>query len=150
MMLEVGEDLLKKIRVHGVNSYPNECCGAILGHESEKERKVLELMSLDNRRGDEQARTRYLVTADDHFHVEKLARERGMEVLGFYHSHPDHPAKPSEFDRENALPWYSYLILEVESGIPRELSSWRLTDDRSRFRKEQISVFPLELTTKHV
>jgi len=72
--------------------------------------------------------------------VEKDARARGLEVLGYYHSHPDHPARPSEYDREHAWPWYSYLIVAVEKGVPRDSRSWVLSEDRSVFHAEQIEV----------
>jgi proteasome lid subunit RPN8/RPN11 len=72
--------------------------------------------------------------------VEKDARARGLEVLGYYHSHPDHPARPSINDREHAWPWYSYVIISVERGIPKDLTSWVLAEDRGAFRAEQLEI----------
>jgi len=69
---------------------------------------------------------------------EHAATERGLDLLGWYHSHPDHPARPSEFDREHAWPWYSYVIVSVEAGNPKDLTSWRLEDDRSTFQPEEV------------
>ena len=70
--------------------------------------------------------------------AEKTAREKKIELIGWYHSHPDAPARPSEFDREHAWPWYSYIIVSVQSGMPREMNSWRLQDDRAAYDPEAI------------
>lgn len=78
------------------------------------------------------------MTADDFRWAEKQAREQGLEILGFYHSHPDHTARPSEFDREHALPWYSCVVLRVGRGVPQETTSWVLSDDRSQFLREEV------------
>lgn len=137
MVLTIGENLLEEIRQHGARAYPNECCGALLGLPSADDLKeVRALLSLDNRRQGEAARTRFLVTAEDFRAAEKAARAQGLEIVGFYHSHPDHPARPSEFDREHALPWYSYVVVRVAGGRPQEATSWVLADDRSQFLPE--------------
>jgi proteasome lid subunit RPN8/RPN11 len=78
------------------------------------------------------------VTAEDVHLAEKTAREKKLELIGWYHSHPDAPARPSEFDREHAWPWYSYIILSVQSGRPCEMNSWRLHDDRAAYDPEAI------------
>ena len=137
-MLEITESALEQIRRHGVRAYPNECCGALLGVAADGAKQVRSLLPLDNRREGEAARTRFLVTADDFRWAEKEARAKGLEILGFYHSHPDHPARPSDFDREHALPWYSYIIVSVAHGEPQEATSWVLADDRSRFLPEEM------------
>ena len=142
MIIDIEEVLIQRIRQHGTRDYPNECCGALVGEtgcEGEK-RHALDILPLDNRRAGDPARRRYLITAADHFRIEKEARDRGQEILGFYHSHPDHPAEPSPFDLEHALPWYVYLILPVEDGVPGELTGWLLADDRSGF--EPVSIHP--------
>ena len=146
MTLEVGDRLLEEIGEHGARAYPNECCGALLGIVTESEEKQVQaLLPLDNRREGEAARTRFLVTADDFLWAEKQARAQGREILGFYHSHPDHPAQPSEFDREHALPWYSYIVVRVArlgggqpGGVAQETTSWVLSDDRSQFLPEEM------------
>ena len=71
--------------------------------------------------------------------AERMARERKLELVGWYHSHPDHPARPSEFDREHAWPWYSYIIVSVANREPGDMTSWRLTDDRLTFLPEEIA-----------
>ncbi len=138
MVLKISAGMLEEIRQHGRRAYPNECCGAMLGEVTESGDKVVrELFSLDNRREGQAARTRFLVTADDYRVLEKAAREKKLEILGFYHSHPDHPARPSEFDREHALPWYSYIVVRVAGGEPQEATNWALAEDRSQFLPEE-------------
>ena len=138
VVLEIADSLVDNIRRHGARAYPNECCGALLGNgePGEADKKVEALLSLDNRSEGEAARTRFFLTADDFRTAEKAAQEKGLILLGFYHSHPDHPARPSDFDREHALPWYSYIIVSVAHGEPQEATCWVLTDDRSRFLSE--------------
>jgi len=136
-VLNLNQDLTERIRAHAAQSYPYECCGALLGAETDGGRAVRDLVMLDNQR-DDSPRNRFLVRPEDVLRVENAARERGLDVLGWYHSHPDAPARPSEFDREHAWPWYSYVIVSVEAGEPRRMASWRLTDDRTRFDAEEI------------
>jgi proteasome lid subunit RPN8/RPN11 len=83
---------------------------------------------------------RYLISPDDLRRIEAELRPSGLEVLGCYHSHPDHPAVPSAFDIEQAWPWYSYLIVRVDGGRGAELSSWVLADDRSKMHPESVDV----------
>jgi proteasome lid subunit RPN8/RPN11 len=142
--LRISNHLAEKIRRHGAKTYPHECCGALLGRDAEGQgdspgREVLGLHALVNRR-DDSPRNRFSVTAEDVRDAEKVAREQGLDVIGWYHSHPDHPAQPSEFDREHAWPWYSYIIVSVQSGAPEEMTSWRLEDDRTKFSSEALEV----------
>ena len=137
-MLVLGDEMAKGIREHGATGYPHEACGAILGLEAGAAREVRALFPLVNRR-DDSPRNRFSVDAGDVRAAERAAAERGLELIGWYHSHPDHPAQPSEYDREHAWPWYSYVIVSVAAGQPREITSWRLADDRSRFLAEPIA-----------
>ncbi|MGA7854956.1 MAG: M67 family metallopeptidase [Candidatus Acidiferrales bacterium] len=136
-VLKISEALAGRIRAHGVETYPHECCGAILGRDGEAAREVLDLMPLANRR-DDSPRNRFEVTAADVRLAEKTARAQNLDLIGWYHSHPDHPARPSEYDRDHAWPWYSYIIISVQSGQPRDMNSWRLRDDRSAYDSEAI------------
>jgi proteasome lid subunit RPN8/RPN11 len=146
---------LEAIRQHGARDYPNECCGILLGNANEADKEVREVVALKNLRVNaakaqellplgeparESERNRFLMDPKDQIRVEKDARARGLDVLGYYHSHPDHPAHPSNYDREHAWPWYSYAILSVIGGEPKDLTCWVLTDDRSEFRPEQMEV----------
>jgi proteasome lid subunit RPN8/RPN11 len=150
--LWISGQLAEKIRAHGAETYPNECCGALLGRDSSivpesgrgnggltPAREILQLFPLINRR-DDSPRNRFSVTTEDVLGAEKSAREQGLEVVGWYHSHPDHPARPSEYDREHAWPWYSYIIVSVHKGAPQDMTSWRLNDDRAEFSPEEIEI----------
>lgn len=142
--LSMNSELADKIRAHGVETYPHECCGALLGRDSDaqtdnSERRVLGLFPLVNRR-DDSPRNRFSVTSEDVLAAEKAAREQNLEVIGWYHSHPDHPARPSEYDRDHAWPWYSYIIVSVHQGTPQDMTSWRLNDDRQSFSPEPIEI----------
>src|ERR1700683_2187612 len=124
-ILRLTEEIAQGIRDFGARDYPNETCGALLGVDREEGRKVQALFPLTNRR-DDSPRNRFSITAEDFRLAERSATQQGQEVLGWYHSHPDHPARPSEFDREHAWPWYSYVIVSVEAGKPKEMTSWLL------------------------
>jgi proteasome lid subunit RPN8/RPN11 len=136
--LLLTDDIVQGIREYGAKDYPHETCGAILGVDGGAEREARALFPLINRR-DDSPRNRFSVDAGDFRAAERAAAERGLELIGWYHSHPDHPAQPSEFDREHAWPWYSYVIVSVAAGQPREITSWRLADDRSHFLAEPIA-----------
>jgi proteasome lid subunit RPN8/RPN11 len=153
-MLKLNPSQSDQIRQHSAREYPNECCGILLGRADGEDKEVWEVVPLKNLRLDaveaaktlplespglESERNRFLIDPRDQIRVEKEARARGLVVLGYYHSHPDHPARPSNYDREHAWPWYSYLIVSVQGGEPRDLTSWVLTDDRERFEPEQLS-----------
>ena len=155
MPLKIDQQQVEAIRQHGVRDYPNECCGILLGHTDGDHKRVEEVVPLENLRSDpergqallplkspgrESERNRYLIDPRDQIRVEKDARARGLDVVGYYHSHPDHSARPSTYDRDHAWPWYSYVIIAVERGHTKELYSWVLSDDRSAFEGEAIEV----------
>ncbi|HUN62330.1 MAG TPA: M67 family metallopeptidase [Candidatus Sulfotelmatobacter sp.] len=129
----------EKIRAHGVETYPHESCGALIGRDGAKgkPREILEVLPLVNRR-DDSPRNRFSVSTRDVIAAEREAQARGLSVVGWYHSHPDHSAKPSEFDREHAWPWYSYIIVSVEKGVAREMRSWQLREDRAEYLEEEV------------
>jgi proteasome lid subunit RPN8/RPN11 len=143
------------IREHSAREYPSECCGMLLGNVDDDAKEVMEVVPLTNLRHDpsraqellplddqsrETDKNRFLIDPLDQLRVEKDARKRGLEVLGYYHSHPDHPARPSIYDRDHAWPWYSYVIIAVEQGTPKDLTSWVLTEDRSTFGAELVVI----------
>jgi cysteine synthase B len=130
--LHVPEPVLVAIRRHAARVYPDECCGALLGPSPGH---VTEAYVLDNTFPDEQRR-RFLVGPDEYRRAEARATETGQQLLGFYHSHPDHPAEPSAFDLEHAWPNLSYLIISVQQGQPKVARSWRLKPDRSGYDEE--------------
>jgi proteasome lid subunit RPN8/RPN11 len=136
-VLKIREDLARRIQSHGVETYPHECCGALFGRDAENSREVLDLLPLENRRNDS-PRNRFEVTPEDVRLAESMARAKQLELIGWYHSHPDAPARPSDFDREHAWPWYSYIIVSIQAREPRDTRSWRLRDDRSAYDPEAI------------
>jgi len=104
-------------------------------------RRVLATMPAVNERGEEEQHNRFTITPYAAFQAEKEARRRELDIVGFYHSHPDAPARPSDYDLEHATwPHYSYLIVSVAGGRPDEMTSWVLADDRSAFHQETIEI----------
>jgi len=140
MKLTIPQKLLDKIHAHGESSYPDEGAGLLLGRSDNGHRVVESILPLQNAREESARRRRYLLTAEDMLHGEEVAAEREQSIVGIFHSHPDHPDQPSEYDREFAIPWYSYLITSVREGRARGSRSWRLTDDRSGFKQETLHV----------
>ena len=135
--LSVSSGLIEEIRHQGERAYPAECCGILAGRPGEV-KKVTRLVPAANRRTDDPHR--YLISPDDLRQIELELRPAALEVLGCYHSHPDHPAAPSAFDIEQAWPWYSYIIVRVDRGRAAELTSWVLADDRSKMHPESVDV----------
>jgi len=141
MKIQIPSHILEKIQSHGESAYPYEGAGLMLGHEEKGARKVETVLFLENAREETHQHNRYLITAEDMLWGEKEAARLSSSILGIFHSHPDHPSQPSEYDREFALPWYSYLITSVINGSAERSQSWRLEDDRARFSEEIIKVF---------
>jgi proteasome lid subunit RPN8/RPN11 len=118
------------IRRHGEETYPHECCGALLGRGD----AVTDAVALPNTT-EEGPRRRFLVRPSDYRLAEQRATELGGELLGFYHSHPDHPAKPSQYDLDHAWPTFAYVIVAVAAGASQAMTVWFLKDDRSIFEE---------------
>ena len=133
MAITLSEGVVAAIRAHGRDTYPDECCGALIGRDG----VVTESFALPNTT-EEGPRRRFLVRPADYRAAEARAAETGRELMGFYHSHPDHPAAPSQYDLDHAWPFFSYVIVSVQNGEARDLRSWRLRDDRSQFDEESI------------
>jgi proteasome lid subunit RPN8/RPN11 len=134
MAIELGPGVYEAIRAHGAETYPDECCGALIGRDG----TVSATFALPNTT-EEGPRRRFLVRPQDYREAEKRARAMGADLLGFYHSHPDHPAKPSQFDLDHAWPSFSYIIVSVRDGKPANMTSWRLEEDRSAFSEETLT-----------
>jgi proteasome lid subunit RPN8/RPN11 len=134
MALGVTPQVDAAIRAHGAETYPNECCGALIGRDG----VVTEVYALPNTT-EEGPRRRFLVRPHDYHEAERRATGAGGELLGFYHSHPDHPAKPSQYDLDHAWPFFSYIIVAVRNGVAEDLTSWRLLEDRSAFDPEELT-----------
>ena len=130
-MLEAG--VAAAIRGHASETYPNECCGALIGAEG----RVRHASALPNTT-EEGARRRFLVRPADYRQAEADATRLNGELLGFYHSHPDAPARPSQYDLDHAWPSFWYVIVSVQQGEPADMTVWQLAADRSRFSEHRL------------
>jgi len=139
MMLRLSTDVLAQIHAHGERAYPEEGAGFLLGPDG-AERAVIKILPLVNSREDAARHNRYLITPGDYLKAETEADRLGLSLIGVFHSHPDHPDRPSEFDREWAQPFFSYIITSVQSGKAVESRSWQLLEDRSKFEEEEIQI----------
>ena len=138
-MIELRDSHLKEIREHGERDYPFECCGLLIGRFSDGKKTVAETYPISNAREEEAKRNRFLIRPEELLRGEKLARQKGLDVVGFYHSHPDDKARPSQYDLDHAWPTYSYIIASILQGQAVDVQSWEMTDDRSSFEPEAIS-----------
>ena len=136
MTLAIPKQLLDQIHRHGEKAYPEEGAGFLIGSNG----KVENVLPLENSREDGARHNRFLITPEDYLHAELTADRLGLSLIGVFHSHPDHPNRPSEYDREWAQPFFSYIITTVNEGKAVESRSWRLLEDRSRFEEETIQL----------
>jgi proteasome lid subunit RPN8/RPN11 len=141
MSLVLSDMQLDAIKQHGQSTYPEEGGGLLLGHAENGRTIVKEVRAIPNTwETNAERRRRYLIPGDLIWRVEEPAAEaRGLEIVGYFHSHPDHPAVPSEFDREHALPNWSYVIVSVQQGRAGDVLAWRLREDRSAFEAQPIA-----------
>lgn len=140
-MISITEKLLAEIREHGVRDYPYECCGLLIGRYEPNGRKVVrETYPISNAREESAKRNRFLIQPEELLRGERYAASHDLEVVGFYHSHPDSPAEPSNYDLEHAWPTYSYIIVSVSEDQARDLFSWEQEPDRSRFIREELQI----------
>lgn len=135
-MLTVSNDLIAQINAHLEEAYPDEGAGFLLGEEGQ----VVYVLSLPNAREDEARHNRFLFTPEDYLKAELKADELGLNLIGVFHSHPDCPNVPSEYDREWAQPFFSYIITRVDKGKVVNHRSWRLVEDRSKYDEEEIKI----------
>jgi proteasome lid subunit RPN8/RPN11 len=138
-MIFVGKALENDIRRAAEEAYPNECCGVLFGVIDGNDHKRLHCIEpIINLSDESEQYHRFLITPEELMKAELKARRLKLDVLGFYHSHPDCPAKPSAYDREHALPFYSYIITAVHHGASDDFTSWELSEDREQFNSEII------------
>jgi len=139
-MLQLSSELEKNIRADGEAAYPDECCGVLIGEVDNEGIKIVKrTLTINNAREYGEQYHRFLITPEDMLRAEQTARTAKLEVIGFYHSHPDHPSAPSGYDKDHALPFYSYVIVSVDNGRAQVLTSWELTSDRINFVQEEIN-----------
>ncbi len=140
-MINLNGVHLSDIKEHGERDYPYEACGLLIGKFGDSNVKtVYEAYPISNAREESAKRNRFLITPDELMRGERYARDKQLEVIGFYHSHPEAPAVPSQYDLEHAWPTYSYIIVSVKSGRAVDLFSYEQAEDRSKFEKEEIDV----------
>jgi proteasome lid subunit RPN8/RPN11 len=150
-MLKLNSHHLQAMQTHAENTYPEECCGLLLGQIQGDTKTLIEVLPTENSWGDEAVdnfqsietsnktskRNRFSIAPKVMFEVQKSVRDRNLDIIGIFHSHPDNPARPSEFDRAIAWHSYSYIIISVQQGKTCDLKSWVLDDDH-KFQPEEI------------
>jgi proteasome lid subunit RPN8/RPN11 len=157
-MLKLQSNHLQAIQSHAESTYPEECCGLLLGQLSGDIKTLIDVLPTENSWGDEAVdafqtieeprerksskRNRFSIAPKVMLKAQKDARDRNLDIVGIFHSHPDHPAVPSEFDRAIAWQQYSYIIVSVQNGLARDLKSWSLDDD-DQFQHEEILIVEL-------
>jgi proteasome lid subunit RPN8/RPN11 len=135
--IEIPHIEIKKIHSHGEVTYPEECCGVLIGKYNDTIPVVFEARRMTNTNAGNPTR-RYNIDPIELMKLEDELDDHGLTMVGIYHSHPDHPARPSQFDLDHAWPNLSYMVLSVEKGESRLLTSWRLSNENSEFEQEQI------------
>ena len=144
-MIYLTNEHKKQIEAHGEKTHPFECGGMILGHfAADGVKSVVELLPMENAMDEGEQHNRVLITPRDVMKAERYAREKKLDVIGYYHSHPDCPAIPSQFDLDHALPIWTYIIVSVEAGNAVDVRFWQMENDRSKFSAEDY-----EITDEH-
>lgn len=148
-MIELSRAQIEAIRAHGESTYPEECCGLLIGKLNQNRKTVVEVKATANVWNAEATdlfleqagtkRSHYTIAPQTMLQVQKEMRDRNLQIIGIYHSHPNHPAIASECDRLYAWEQYSYIIVSVIQGKAQELLSWELDSDR-RFQAEEIAI----------
>jgi proteasome lid subunit RPN8/RPN11 len=146
-MIYLTEEHIKQIEAHGETTFPHECGGMIIGRFETDKKTVVELLPMENAMAESEQHNRVLILPKDVLKAERYARSQKLDVIGYYHSHPDHPAIPSQFDLDHALPVWTYIIVSVESGKAVNLLAWEMENDRSKFNEEEIFTVTKELFT---
>jgi len=138
-VIVIADELRKQIEREGAEAYPNECCGIMIGVDVGGKRIVQRLEKVENQFEAGERYHRFSITPRDLLKADKRAGEEGKLVLGFYHSHPDHPARPSEYDRSHAWPFYSYVIVSIMERKAADMMSWMLDDATEQFVEQEIA-----------
>jgi proteasome lid subunit RPN8/RPN11 len=131
-------DQYRQIEDEGARAFPNECCGIIYGRDAGGQRVVERLEPVNNDFEAGEQYHRFSISPKQLMEAEKSAAANGQLVLGFYHSHPDHPARPSEYDREHGWPFYSYVIVSIMSRTPADMTCWVLNEQTEQFEQQEI------------
>ena len=139
-MIEIDQTIIDAISAHAERDYPHECGGMLIGKFEEGKKTVVETFPLENAREEEARHNRVLILPKDVLRAEKYAREKKLDVVGYYHSHPDDRAIPSQYDLDHALPVWSYIIASVLKGKVDDIASWEMENDRTRFNEEEMQL----------
>ncbi|MCC6327834.1 MAG: M67 family metallopeptidase [Acidobacteria bacterium] len=137
-MIILNEQAIAAITAHAERDYPHECGGMLIGQFSDERKTVIETFPLENAREEDARHDRILILPKDVLRAERYAREKKLDVVGYYHSHPDDKAVPSQYDLDHALPVWSYVIASVIEGKVVDIRSWEMENDRSKFNEEQL------------
>ncbi|MEM1320757.1 MAG: M67 family metallopeptidase [Bacteroidota bacterium] len=135
--IHIKNEVVQFINQHGESYFPNECCGFLYGHDG-AQRTILEAQPVANSKDGDQRR-RFEISPLDYLQAERYALENDLQLLGIYHSHPNHPAIASEHDLAKALPFFSYVIVSVNDGVAGDLKSWKLYDEQRAFFEERVA-----------
>ena len=138
-MIEIPERLIQQMNLDGERTYPEECCGLMLGVQKDRLQIVRTILPIGNSQ-DLNRRRRFLITPEQYRSAEQNAVDRELDLLGSYHSHPDHPAVPSAYDTEHALPSLTYIIVSIINGKARTISAWALNEDRGGLDERPLNV----------
>lgn len=136
--MTASTEILDEIRRHGEETYPEECCGFLLGRPNEGGNEIVSARRATNRNSDRR-HDRFVISPEDYVAADRAARKSGLDIVGMYHSHPDHPARPSSTDLAQAtFPGYTYVIVAIQSGRAADLTAWSLAPDRSKFEEDKV------------
>ena len=144
MAVRLGKRLQGRIFEQMEDTYPNEGGGFLLGELEDNSTVIRDIIQVDNVFEEAEQYHRYAMTPQDWMRLEDEADDRGLALVGYYHSHPDSPAIPSEYDREHALPNFVYIITSVEMGRASDMRVWKLRADRSVFDREELDVLAVD------
>lgn len=137
-MIYLNAQVFSAIAAHAERDYPHECGGMLIGRFEDGRKTVVETFPLENAREEEARHNRVLILPKDVLRAERYAREKKLDVVGYYHSHPDDKAVPSQYDLDHALPVWSYVIASVIKGKVEDIRSWEMENDRSKFNEERL------------
>lgn len=137
-MIYLSEEHIKQIEAHGERTFPYECGGMLIGRFEDGRKSVVELLPMENAMSETEQHNRVLILPKDVLRAERYARAQKLDVIGYYHSHPEDAAIPSQYDLDHALPVWSYIIVSVLNGKAVDMRSWQMEDDRSNFNEEEV------------
>ena len=138
-MIHMLSTVRRQMYIHAETVYPEECCGFLFGAEVDGFRKIIDVVEVPNQESSRRDH-RFLISPRYYRKAEAHARKQGMKLLGFYHSHPDHKALPSQYDIEHGLPWFVSVIISVTGGTASHMTAWVLNENRLRYDQQAMLV----------